>query len=132
MSMTDPIADMLTRIRNAQSARFNTVDVMCSKLSKAVLDVLKDEGYIKDISSHTNEKKRKMYRLVLKYTQNEPVIKVLKRISKPGQRRYTDVKNMPKVLNGLGIAILSTPKGVMSDGNARYDNVGGEVLCYVY
>jgi len=129
--MTDPIADMLTRIRNAQSNRFATVNVYGSKFGKSILEVLKREGYIKAIDDHTGLKGEKMYCVELKYDAGQPVIAEIKRISKPGRRTYSSVDHMPKIMNGLGIAILSTSKGVMSDAEARQAQVGGEVICHV-
>jgi small subunit ribosomal protein S8 len=131
MSMTDPIADMLTRIRNAQSNRFATVDVYGSKFAKSILEVLKKEGYIKAYTDLVNERGIKMCQVELKYDAGQPVISEIKRISKPGRRTYSPIEAMPKIMNGLGIAILSTSKGVMSDADARQARVGGEVICHV-
>jgi small subunit ribosomal protein S8 len=131
MSMTDPIADMLTRIRNAQARQFATVDVYGSKFARSILEVLKKEGYIKSITDHTGVKGEKMYRVELKYDAGRPVITRIQRISKPGRRVYSPIKKMPKVMNGLGVAVLSTSKGVMSDAEARQARVGGEIICHV-
>ena len=128
MSFTDPLGDMLTRIRNGQKARKKFVMCHASKLRSSVLDVLKGEGYIRDFSTENN-----MLKIELKYLeQGRPVIREIARISKPGRRVYSGSKAMPKVYNGLGVAIVSTPKGVMSDNEAREANVGGEVLCRVF
>lgn len=131
MSMSDPIADLLTRIRNAQARKFSTVKVYGSNSTKAVLNILKKEGYIRDINESLGIKGEKMYLVDLKYDGNQPVIMKINRVSKPGCRVYSSVKEMPVVMNGLGIAILSTSKGVMSDAEARQKNVGGEILCHV-
>ena len=131
MSMTDPIADMLTRIRNGQKARKVSVSMPASTAKEAVAAVLKDEGYITGFSSE-GEGATKQLSVELKYFEGEPVIREISRVSKPGRRVYAGVKNLPTVYNGLGISILSTPKGVMSDGEARTQNVGGEVICTVF
>lgn len=131
MSMSDPLADMLTRIRNGQHARLSYVFCPSSKLRVNVLNVLKDEGYIRDFSVD-NEEKHPRLKIELKYLKGTPVIRELKRASKPGRRVYSCVSSLQKFYNGLGISILSTPKGVMSDYEARLKNVGGEVLCYVF
>lgn len=131
MVMTDPIADMLTRIRNANKMRHPKVEIPASKLKTDILSVLKKEGFIKDFSIQNNEKPNIV--VTLKYTQdNERVIKGLKRISKPGLRVYAQVDQLPKVLNGLGIALISTSKGILTDREARLSNVGGEVLAYIW
>lgn len=133
MTMTDPIADMLTRIRNANKMRHETVDIPASNAKKDILNVLKNEGYIVDFTEAEGENGHKVLTVTLKYTATkERVIKQLKRVSKPGLRVYAEVSNLPKVLNGLGIAIISTSKGVMCDRDARKANVGGEVLAYVW
>ncbi len=132
MSMTDPIADMLTRIRNACMVSHETVDVPASKLKLELAKVLKEEGYIADYAVK-EEGKFKVINITLKYDANrKPVITKLERISKPGLRHYSKAKNLQKVLGGLGVAIVSTPKGLLTDRKARKENVGGEVLCYVY
>ena len=130
MSMSDPIADMLTRIRNANTAKHDTVDVPTSKMKLAIAEILLKEGYIKNFEIVED----KTIRIELKYgaDKNEKIISGIKRISKPGLRIYTDVENMPKVLGGLGIAIISTNKGILTDKEARKANVGGEVLAYVW
>lgn len=130
MSMQDPIADMLTRIRNAQAVTNKEVSMPASNIKVAIADVLKKEGYILDYKTETNEGKSRLI-VSLKYYQGEPVIKKLQRISKPGLRIYRDKNSLPQVMNGLGIAIISTSNGVMSDRSARKLGCGGEVLCYV-
>ena len=131
MSMSDPIADLLTRIRNAQAKKFETVKVYGSNSAKDILNILKKEGYIKDISESLGVKGEKMFIVELKYDGNQPVITKINRISKPGCRVYSSIKGMPRVMNGLGIAVVSTSKGVMSDAEARHNNVGGEIICHV-
>ena len=130
MSMTDPIADMLTRIRNAQLAQKNSVAMPASKLKAAIAAVLKDEGYIDDFAVRDAEGKPPLD-IALKYYAGRPVIERIERISRPGLRVYKGSGDLPRVMNGLGIAIVSTPKGVMTDRRARATNVGGEVLCIV-
>lgn len=130
MSMNDPIADMLTRIRNGQTARKAEVSMPLSKLKVSVAAVLKDEGYITDFSADETGGKPSL-KIVLKYYQGKPVIDTLQRISRPGLRTYKATKELPKVLGGLGVAIVSTSQGVMSDRAARAAGCGGEVLCYV-
>ena len=130
MSMTDPIADMLTRIRNAQMAQKGAVVMPSSKLKVAIAAVLKDEGYIDDFAVRANTGKPELD-IALKYYAGRPVIERIERISKPGLRVYKGKDDLPQVLNGLGVAIVSTPKGVMTDRKARASNVGGEVLCIV-
>lgn len=130
MSMQDPIADMLTRIRNAQAVTNKEVSMPASNIKVAIADVLKKEGYILDYKIETNDRKSRLI-VSLKYYQGEPVIKKLQRVSKPGLRIYRDKNSLPQVMNGLGIAIISTSSGVMSDRNARKLGCGGEVLCYV-
>ncbi|MBP3420376.1 MAG: 30S ribosomal protein S8 [Marinifilaceae bacterium] len=131
--MTDPIADFLTRIRNAANAGHKVVEVPGSKMKLAITKILKEKGYILNYKVEEDGVKSNL-KIALKYNQETKVsaIKALIRVSKPGLRRYSDVENMPRVLNGLGIAILSTSYGVMTDKEARAKNVGGEVLCYVY
>ena len=128
---TDPIADYLTRIRNAQMARHKVVEIPASNIKKEITKILEDKGYI---LSHKfeDDDKQGIIKIALKYNKNAPAIKKLQRISKPGLRKYAGADNLPRVLNGLGIAILSTSKGVITDKEARNENVGGEVLCYVY
>ena len=130
MSMSDPISDMLTRIRNAQMASKASVVMPSSKVKVAISKVLKDEGYIEDFSVATLDGKA-VLEVVLKYYAGQPVIERIDRVSKPGLRIYRGVGAIPKVMNGLGVAIVSTPKGVMTDRKARATGVGGEVLCYV-
>jgi small subunit ribosomal protein S8 len=132
MSMVDPLGDMLTRIRNAQMRRKNLVTTPGSTLRARVLDVLKTEGYIRDYSTTSFEAGRTEFSIELKYFDGAPVIREIARVSKPGRRVYSSVGNLPRVSNGLGIAIVSTPKGVMADHEAREQNVGGEVLCTVF
>jgi len=131
--MSDPIADMLTRIRNANSAKHDTVDIPSSKVKAAIADILVQEGYIKGYEVIEMGVKKTM-RVTLKYgaTKNEKVISGVKRISKPGLRIYANCDELPKVLNGLGVAIVSTNKGIITDKEARKSNVGGEVLAYVW
>ena len=132
MSMNDPLGDMLTRIRNAQMRRKNKVKTPGSRLRATVLDVLKSEGFIRDYSTTDYGNGRTEFEIELKYYEGEPVIRTIERVSKPGRRVYSAVTNMPRVANGLGITIVSTPKGVMADHSAREQNVGGEVLCRVF
>ena len=131
MVMTDPIADMLTRIRNANQERHETVKVPGSKMKIKIAEILKAEGFIKDFTIEEDGVKKTIV-ITLKYNGNERVITGLKRISKPGLRVYASKEDIPTVLNGLGIAIISTPKGVMTDKMARKNNVGGEVIAYVW
>lgn len=132
MPVSDPIGDMLTRIRNAQMRKKATVSTPGSKMRKRVLDVLASEGFIRGYSEVELRGAQPEIEIELKYHNGEPVIKQLKRISKPGRRVYTPVTNIPTVANGLGVSILSTPKGVMSDTRAREERVGGEVLCSIF
>jgi small subunit ribosomal protein S8 len=132
MSMNDPLGDMLTRIRNAQMRGKSTVRTPASKLRAWVLDVLKDEGYIRGYETATSAAGMPELEISLKYFEGTPVIRDIKRVSKPGRRVYASVKEIPSVRNGLGVSIVSTPKGVMSDAAARTANVGGEVLCTVF
>ncbi len=131
MSMTDPISDMLTRIRNAHMRNKNKVTVPPSKLRERVLEVLHKEGYIRGFAVIEKDGKSEI-EVELKYFDGAPAIKEIDRVSKPGRRVYASVQTLPSVFNGLGISILSTPKGVMSDSDARAQNVGGEVLCTVF
>ena len=132
MSLNDPIGDMLARIRNAQMRNKSNVNTPASKLRGWVLDVLKSEGYIRGYESVTAKDGKPEIQVSLKYFDGAPVIRELKRVSTPGRRVYASVKDIPYVRQGLGIAIVSTPKGVMSDVQARATNVGGEVLCTVF
>ena len=130
--MNDPIGDMLTRIRNAQMRGKSSVSTPASKLRAWVLDVLADEGYIRGYEKTTSTDGHGAIEISLKYFDGVPVIRELKRVSKPGRRVYLGVKDLPQVRQGLGVSIVSTPQGVMSDANARAKNVGGEVLCTVF
>ena len=130
MSMTDSIADMLTRIRNAQMAQKSATVMPSSKLKQAIAAVLKDEGYIEDFAVRANDGKPQLD-IALKYYAGQPVIERIERVSRPGLRIYKGCHDLPKVMNGLGVAIVSTPKGVMTDRRARQANLGGEVLCIV-
>jgi len=130
--MNDPLGDMLTRIRNAQMRGKSSVNTPASKLRRWVLDVLKDEGYIRGYSETKIVNGVSELEIELKYYEGQPVIQEIQRVSKPGRRVYSSVKTMPVVRNGLGISIVSTPKGVMSDNAARENNVGGEILCRVF
>lgn len=130
MSMSDPIADMLIRIRNAQLVGHASVDMPASKLKAAIAQVLKDEGYIEDFALREDGAKKEL-RIGLKYYAGRPVIERLERVSKPGLRVYRGRNDIPRIMNGLGVAILSTSRGVMTDRKARADGVGGEVLCIV-
>jgi small subunit ribosomal protein S8 len=130
--MTDPLGDMLTRIRNGQMARKNAVTAPASRLRSNVLEVLKREGYIRGYSQAELKPGIAELTIELKYHEGEPVIRTISRVSKPGRRVYSKIADLPKVSNGLGISILSTPRGVMSDAEARAANVGGEVLCQVF
>jgi len=132
MSINDPLGDMLTRIRNAQMRRKTKVITPASSLRERVLDVLTEEGYIRGYARVDYDGGKSEFEIELKYFDGEPVIKDIKRVSTPGRRVYSSVKNLPTVANGLGVAILSTPKGVMSDSRARNENVGGEILCNVF
>ena len=132
MVTTDPIADMLTRIRNASQANFKTVDIPASKMKKSIAEILLNEGYIKSYEEISNENQG-ILRISLKYTEKgKKVISGLKRISKPGLRIYASKEELPRVLNGLGIALISTSKGIMTDKKARELGVGGEVLAYIW
>ena len=132
MQITDSIADLLTRIRNASSAKHETVDIPASNMKKAIMQILVDEGYVKSFTV-IEDGKQGMIRATLKYGEGKtPVITGLRRVSKPGLRIYSSVEDMPKVLKGLGIAIVSTSKGVMTDRQARKENVGGEILALIW
>lgn len=131
MQITDPIADMLTRIRNASSAKHATVDVPASKMKKAIAEILLEEGYIKNFQL-VDDGAQGLIRITLKYNGNEKVITGLRRVSKPGLRVYAGADELPRVLRGLGVAIISTSKGVMTDKKARAAHVGGEVLAFVW
>jgi small subunit ribosomal protein S8 len=132
MNLTDPLGDMLTRIRNAQMRYKTKVTTPASTLRGRVLDVLAEEGYIRGYSQVKYGDGKSEFEIELKYFDGEPVIKEISRVSTPGRRVYSSVKDLPTVANGLGVAILSTSKGVMSDARARTENVGGEILCNVF
>ncbi len=132
MSMNDPLGDMLTRIRNGQHARKTSVDCLYSKLAESLAVELKNEGYIRGHKVIELEGNKKTLRIDLKYDGAEGVIKKIRRVSRPGQRVYKKVNDLPRFYNGLGVSIVSTPKGILSDSKAREANVGGEVLCQVY
>ncbi len=132
MAINDPLGDMLTRIRNAQMRKRPKVSTPASTLRARVLDVLKDEGYIRDYSRIELKGANPEFEIELKYNNGQPAIREIERISKPGRRVYTPVKDLPTVANGLGVAIVSTPKGVLPDWKAREENVGGEVLCNIF
>jgi small subunit ribosomal protein S8 len=132
MSMTDPLGDMLTRIRNGVARRKSSVSTPASNLRARVLDVLQAEGYIRGYSKTEFENGKSELNIELKYYEGAPVIRKIDRVSKPGRRVYVSVKSIPQVANGLGITILSTPKGVMADHQAREQNVGGELLCSIF
>jgi small subunit ribosomal protein S8 len=132
MALTDPLGDMLTRIRNAQRSRHSVCVAPASRLRANVLEVLKREGFIRGFSAEELRPGVAQLRIELKYNEGEPVIKEITRVSRPGRRIYSKIKELPKVYAGLGISILSTPRGVLSDAEARAANVGGEVLCRVF
>jgi small subunit ribosomal protein S8 len=132
MSMSDPLGDMLTRIRNGQAAHKPVVQSPASKIRANVLEVLQREGYIRGYKQEASEAGFPELKIELKYVDGEPVIREITRISKPGRRVYSRIADLPRVYNGLGISILSTPRGVMSDNEARAANVGGEILCRVF
>lgn len=131
MQITDPIADMLTRIRNANSAKHATVDIPASKMKKAIADILLEEGYIKGVQL-IEDGAQGVIRVTLKYNGNDKVISGLRRVSKPGLRVYAGADELPRVLRGLGVAIISTSKGIMTDKKARAAHIGGEVLAFVW
>ena len=132
MSLTDPIADMITRIRNGQLRKLNTVSIPNSRLRAKILDVLKDEGYISNYKILSEKQNNKSLIVDLKYNNGIPVIKNIARVSKPGRRVYAKANSIPKIQNGLGIAIVSTSMGIMSDNDARSKKIGGEVICRVF
>ena len=132
MSMSDTLGDMLTRIRNGQTTNKKVVDTPASSFRKNVLEVLKREGFIRNFEEKETKPGINFFEIELKYYNGKPVIREIKRVSKPGRRVYSSIKNLQKTYNGLGISILSTPRGVMSDNEAREANVGGEVLCTIY
>jgi len=133
MAVTDPIADYLTRIRNAQQARHRIVEIPSSKMKKSITEILYDQGYILKYKFDDAAGKQGIISIALKYDENNiPIIRKLQRASKPGLRKYVGTNDIPRVINGLGVAIVSTSKGMMTDKKARNENVGGEVICYVY
>ena len=132
MSITDPISDMITRIRNAQMRFLSTASIPNSKFRAKILDVLKDEGFISDYKLSAEKNNTGSLIVNLKYNNGLPVIREITRVSKPGRRIYSRANSIPRVMNGLGLAILSTPKGVMSDNEARKNNIGGEIICRVF
>ena len=132
MTFVDPIGDMLTRIRNGQMRSLNKISVPFSVFRSKILEVLKKEGYIINFSIDKGEKNKKLLLVDLKYYEGQPVIREIKRISKPGRRVYSRATSIPKVHNGLGLAILSTSKGVMSDAEATKNNIGGEIICRIF
>ena len=132
MSFTDPIADMITRFRNAQQRGLSTVNIPQSKFRARILDVLKEEGFISDYKFLSESKNKGSLLVYLKYYNGSPVIKEITRVSKPGRRIYTKADSIPKIQSGLGIAIVSTSKGIMSDNDARSKNIGGEIICKVF
>lgn len=132
MSMNDPLGDTITRIRNGQQARKPVVECLYSKLIASVCDVMKDEGFIRGYKEEDAGNNKKKILVELKYDEGQPVIQTMKRVSKPGRRVYSKIKELPPVSNGLGVSIISTPHGVMTDHKARQENVGGEVLCEVF
>ena len=132
MSMSDPLADMLTRIRNGQRVNKETVSSPASNMRQRVLDVLEREGFIRGYIRSDDERGKPQINIELKYHEGSPVIREIKRISKPGLRVYSSVAELPQIRNGLGISIVSTPKGVLSDSEARAQNVGGEIICTVF
>ena len=132
MTLVDPIGDMLTRIRNGQMRSLNKINIPFSNFRLKILEVLKKEGYIIDFNTDNGKQKIKFLSVDLKYYEGQPVIKEIKRVSKPGRRVYSKATSIPKVLNGLGLAILSTSKGVMSDSEAMKNNLGGEIICKVF
>ena len=132
MTLVDPVGDMLTRIRNGQMRSLNKINIPFSNFRLKILEVLKKEGYIIDFNIDNGKQKIKFLSVDLKYYEGQPVIKEIKRVSKPGRRVYSKATSIPKVLNGLGVAILSTSKGVMSDTDAIKNNLGGEIICKVF
>ena len=132
MTLVDPIGDMFTRIRNGQMRNLNSVNIPASKFRTKILEILKTEGYINNFYLDNNDKDKKILKVNLKYYEGSPVIKEIKRISKPGRRVYSRATSIPKVLNGLGLAFLSTSKGVMSDAEATKNNLGGEIICRIF
>jgi|TARA_B100000767_G_scaffold265528_1_gene281678 small subunit ribosomal protein S8 len=132
MTLNDPIGDMFTRIRNGQMRSLTTINVPASNFRQNILDILKNEGFIVNYYIEKMENNKKNLKVELKYYEGMPVIKEIRRVSKPGRRVYSRATSIPKVMNGLGLAILSTPRGVMSDNEARKNNIGGEIICRVF
>jgi|TARA_B110001452_G_scaffold153782_1_gene127956 small subunit ribosomal protein S8 len=132
MTLTDPIGDMFTRLRNGQMRSLTSVNIPSSNFRRNILEILKIEGFIKDYYIEKSENNKINLKVNLKYYEGNPVIKEIKRISKPGRRVYSRATSIPRVMNGLGLAIISTPKGVMSDTEARKNNIGGEIICRVF
>jgi small subunit ribosomal protein S8 len=132
MTLNDPIGDMFTRIRNGQMRSLPTINVPASNFRQNILDILKNEGFINNYYVEKMENNKKNLKVELKYYEGVPVIKEITRVSKPGRRVYSRATSIPKVMNGLGLAILSTPRGVMSDNEARKNNIGGEIICRVF
>ena len=132
MTLTDPIGDMFSRIRNGQMRSLNSVNIPSSNFRKNILEILKNEGYIKDYFIEKTINNKITLKINLKYFEGSPVIKEIKRISKPGRRVYSRANSIPRVMNGLGLAIVSTPRGVMSDTEARKNNLGGEIICRIF
>jgi small subunit ribosomal protein S8 len=132
MSMNDPLSDMLTRIRNGQQAGKPEIEVPFSNLHLNVANVLKDEGFIREVRTEKRDGNKQVLMIELKYAEGKGVIRIIDRVSKPGRRVYSNVKSLPRFYNGLGILVVSTPRGVMADSKARAANVGGEILCQVF
>ena len=132
MTLIDPIGDMITRIRNAQMRQLSKVNIPNSKFRAKILEVLKQEGYISDFKLETSEKNKNILSVNLKYNNGLPVIKEIKRVSKPGRRIYASARSIPRIQNGLGLSIVSTSKGIMTDNDARNKNIGGEIICKVF
>ena len=132
MTLTDPIGDMFSRIRNGQMRSLNTIEIPSSNFRRNILEILKNEGFIQDYYIEKLDNNKKNLKINLKYYEGMPVIKEIKRISKPGRRVYSRATSIPRVMNGLGLAILSTPKGVMTDTEARKNNLGGEIICRIF
>ena len=132
MTLTDPIGDMFSRIRNGQMRSLESVNIPSSNFRRNILEILKSEGFIKDFYIEKSENNKINLKINLKYYEGIPVIKEIKRISKPGRRVYSRATSIPRVMNGLGLAILSTPKGVMTDTEARKNNIGGEIICRIF
>ncbi len=132
MTLVDPVGDMITRIRNAQLRTLSSVKIPASKFRAGILDILKKEGYISDYKLLNDQKNKNLILVDLKYDNGTPVIKEIKRVSKPGRRIYAKANSIPSIQNGLGVAIVSTSKGIMSDNEAKNQNVGGEIICKVF